>query len=197
MEFEFSKQPQDISSKSWVRSSLSHMVNVDQFMRKFSSTPFDNNYSQEENDIFQKWYLKKFEDIDKKNTSKLKTLLSKYRWFKISEFGEQADKDAWLLVQHADLDLKFQKQILIILTELYPISETNKSNYAYLYDRVKSIGEGKPQRYGTQGRCVGPGKWEPHEIENPSEVDKRRFEMGMVSMKEYKSWFIIICKKKD
>jgi hypothetical protein len=193
----FSKVPSDIENKDWVKSKLSHMVKMDQYMRNYLNIPYNNGYSEEEQKYFQKRFMHRFTLLDKENTSELKKLLNKYEWFNISDFDEQADKDAWLLVQHADLDLAFQKEVLLILTKLYPQNETNKSNYAYLYDRVKAIGEKKPQRYGTQGMCVGPGKWEPHAIEDASNVDKRRKEMGLVSMEEYKSWFKDICKSKD
>lgn len=197
MRQDFSKVPSDIENKDWVKSKLSHMVKMDQYMRNYLNIPYNNGYSEEEQKYFQNRFMHRFTLLDKENTSELKKLLKKYEWFNISDFDEQADKDAWLLVQHADLDLAFQKEVLLILTKLYPQNETNKSNYAYLYDRVKAIGEKKPQRYGTQGMCVGPGKWEPHTIEDASNVDKRRKEMGLVSMQKYKSWFKDICKSKD
>ena len=79
---------------------------------------------------------------------------------------------------------------------MYPLGETNKSNYAYLYDRLK-VAEGKLQLYGTQGKCVCPQKWEPFEIEDFINVDKRRNEMGMVLISVYKTWFKDICKESN
>jgi hypothetical protein len=194
MRDKFNKGPSNINDKAWVKLKIDHMVEMDQFMRKFTGTPHKNGYTEEEQKYFQEKFMPKFSLLDKENTAEMKKLLSVHDWFKISDFGERTDKRAWLLVQHADLDLSFQKEVLAVLTKLYQKGETNKSNYAYLYDRVKAIGEKTPQRYGTQGQCVGPGKWEPHEIEDSKNVDNRRKKMGMVSMKEYKSWFKNICK---
>jgi hypothetical protein len=194
MEKEFSKNIVAIKSNDWVKLKLSHMVKVDQYMRKFPNLLPDNGTSKSEKKYFKSQYLIRFTAIDKGNTKELKKLLKVYNWFKISEFGEQVDKNAWLLVQHADQDLRFQKNILKTLTSLYKIGETDKSNYAYLYDRVKSIGEGLPQKYGTQGKCIGVETWQPYKILNPINVDKRRKEMGMVSMAVYKIWFKDICK---
>jgi hypothetical protein len=194
MKSEFSQVPVDINNKNWVLQNLSHMVEVDQYMRNYTSTPYTQNYSVKEKAYFEAEFASRFESIDVDNTKELKKLLKVYRWFTISAFGMKADNEAWLLVQHADTNLKFQKSILKVLKELYPLSETNKSNYAYLYDRVKAIGEGQPQLYGTQGMCVGTGKWEPHEIEDSANVDKRRKEMEMVSMSVYKTGFKEICK---
>jgi hypothetical protein len=197
MKAEFSQRHADINDKSWVLQKLSHMVEVDQYMRNYTSTPYTQNYSEKEKTYFEAEFAPRFESIDVENTKELKKLLKVYRWFTISAFGLKADNEAWLLVQHADTNLKFQKSILKVLKQLYLLGETNKSNYAYLYDRVKAIGEGKLQLYGTQGKCVGPQKWEPHQIEDPENVDKRRKEMGMVSMSVYKTWFKDICKESD
>jgi len=49
---------------------------------------------------------------------------------------------AWLLVQHMDNDIEFQK---VFLSKLKP----NTQEFKYLTDRV-NVGEGKPQEYGTQ-----------------------------------------------
>jgi hypothetical protein len=51
-----------------------------------------------------------------------------------------------------------------------------------------------PQRYGTQGQCVGAGQWEPLPIEDEKNVDKRRKEVGLPTMAEYKQNFKEICK---
>lgn len=196
MNIAFNTIPVDTKNKVWVSSKLSHMVSTDQFMRSFTNTPYTNNYTAEEKMYFQKEFSSRFSNLDKANTVELKKLLAIYGWFRISEFGEQADKNAWLLVQHADLNPQFQKRILKVLGKLFPINKTNSGNYAYLYDRVKS-GEQKPQLYGTQGRCVDIGKWEPLEIEDAVNVDKRRKEMGLVSMAIYKTYFKDVCKKPE
>lgn len=117
-----------------------------------------------------------------------------YPWFTISEFGAVTDSNAWLIVQHADLDTAFQKQVLSKLKQLYPKGETNRHNYAYLDDR-DAVAEKRLQLYGTQGICVGPGKWEPHPIEDFSNVDKRRAEMELGTMAEYIAVFKDICKQ--
>lgn len=131
------------------------------------------------------------------NTTDLKELLKIYDWFKITEFGKKTDIQAWLIVQHADQDHEFQENILKILEQLYPVYETSPSNYAYLHDRVASSfndpSEMKPQRYGTQGHCAGPGQWEPWPLENQDKVDELRKSVGLGTMEEYKKMFKDIC----
>jgi hypothetical protein len=91
---------------------------------------------------------------------------------------------AWLLVQHADRDVAFQTEMLRILEPLVPARETAQSNYAYLHDRV-AVNSGRPQRYGTQGRCTAAGVWEPREVEQPEQLDERRAAVGLGPEADY------------
>lgn len=194
----FSKIPANINDKGWVKSNLSFMVEIDQYMRRYFNTPHTMGYSESETDHFRKQFSHRFSDMDKKNTDELKKLLEIYDWFSISEFGKEADNNAWLLVQHADLDHGFQKEVLQILGKLWKSGETNSRNYAYLFDRVAASFNAPekrvPQRYGTQGTCVGSGKWEPLEMEDPKSVDERRNEVGLEPLTDYIDKFKDICK---
>lgn len=193
----FSSQPADPKNKTWVQLKIDNMVQIDQYMRKFWDTPFINSYSADEKTEFNKQFSLKSSSVDSENTSDLKELLKIYNWFRISEFGAKTDNQAWLLVQHADQDHDFQESILKILETLWPLGETKPSNYAYLYDRVaSSFGDPSKriaQRYGTQGRCVGSGLWEPWPMENPEKVDEIRKSVGLGSIEEYKKVFKDIC----
>lgn len=194
---DFSKIEKNLKDIQWIQMKLDNMFKIDQYMRNYAATPFKNKYSKSEEAEFFKQFNPRFESIDMKNTSDLKELLEIYDWFKISVFGAKADNQAWLIVQHADKDIDFQKKMLIVLEKLWPLGETKPSNYAYLYDRVISsqmdMSKSAPQRYGTQGRCVGPGKWEPWPIEDETHVDDRRKSVGLGSMEEYKKMFLDIC----
>lgn len=121
--------------------------------------------------------------VDQFNTGQIKKILSRHRWVCISKFGVSADTNAWLLVQHADHDLKFQKTCLRTLEGLLKVKETNPQNYAYLYDRV-AVGESRPQRYGTQAKIEG--KVELYPFEGTAEaLEARRKELGLNSLKDY------------
>jgi hypothetical protein len=136
---------------------------------------------------------KPFEDLDRAHTHVLKLMLTRYRWFTIDTFGKEADQNAWLLVQHADLDPGFQSRMLTILEGL-PNGQTDPKNVAYLHDRVACGSIPCTQRYGTQGHCVGKGRWEPFPIEEPDRVDERRRSVGMESLAEYQKMFVDFCK---
>jgi CubicO group peptidase (beta-lactamase class C family) len=195
---EFNKLPIDINNSDWVKAKLKHMVDCDQIMRGLMNMPVELRMTDQEKVFFKKAYEQRFYLMDWQNTQDMKWLLNHIGWFKISKWGKLADNQAWLLVQHADQEPDFQKSVLKILTKLYKTNETSPSGYAYLWDRVASssydLSKRKPQRYGTQGHCVGPGRWEPHPIEDERNVDKRRREVGLTSFAEYKQGFEEICK---
>jgi hypothetical protein len=161
-----------IQDKDEIKKMLSEMVEQDQEIR--------NKLMQlgESPELFQR-----MEQLSKEHVQTLKHILSDYEWITISEFDQKADRNAWLLVQHADNDVDFQKEILQKLERLYPLGETSSQNFAYLYDRV-AHNENRPQRYGTQGHII-EGQWEPHEIEDFINLESRRTSMGMVSFQEY------------
>jgi hypothetical protein len=118
------------------------------------------------------------------NTAWLKGEIARDGWFTISRDGADADKAAWLMVQHSDHDPAFQKQVLGVLTGLKDQGETSPRNYAYLYDRL-AANEGRKQLYATQGRC-NAGQREPWpEVEDPANLEKRRAESGLPTLAAY------------
>jgi hypothetical protein len=129
---------------------------------------------------------------DLENTAWLKADLQANGWYRISSSGEAADSAAWLLVQHADRDRPFQAAVLKMLDELVETGETNRKNHGYLFDRVAAA-QGRPQRFATQGRCTGPGTWEPHETESPENVDQRRAALGLPPLADYKAKIASAC----
>lgn len=196
---QFAKIAEDLANKNWVVQKLQHMRDTDQMMRKLTSKMHDAGFSTEEKTYFSDALLNRFRLMDWENTEELKKLIKLFGWFRISEFGEQADRNAWLIVQHADHDPNFQKEILKTLESLYPQKETRPDHYAYLWDRVAASfyfsDQRKLQRFGTQGYCKGPGVWEPIPIENNgADVDTRRRELGLEPLADYIKRFIDICK---
>lgn len=190
----FQQQPAKPKDVEWVKKKLAHMVDVDQYLRRYTSTPTKQKFSQRETTLFWKLFGQRWAQIDKHNTSELKKLLKFHSpWLTISQFGKRTSGNAWLIVQHADRDRPFQKRILKILAKLYKKGECAPKRYAYLYDRVAALGDARPQRYGTQGRCVGKGRWAPFPIEDEQKVDVRRKEVGLSTLKAYKQRFTKMC----
>jgi hypothetical protein len=128
--------------------------------------------------------IKKLQDLDKKNTARLKKIIEQHGWPGYSHVGRDGANAAWLLVQHADHDRPFQKKCLTLMEGAAKKGEASKQNLAYLTDRVL-IGEGKKQRYGSQF-MQKDGDWVPQPIEDEANVDKRRADVGLPTLAEYK-----------
>ena len=125
-------------------------------------------------------------EVDQNNTERLKKIVDQYGWPTISLVGPRASQAAWLLVQHADLDLAFQKRCLESMEDIYHRlpKEINQKNIAYLTDRVL-VAENKKQIFGTQFYKNEAGEFIPRPIENESTLDERRSKVGLNPFKDY------------
>jgi hypothetical protein len=120
--------------------------------------------------------------IDSENTQWLKDIVDKHGWPTKSMVHDDGANAAWLLVQHADADVKFQRKCLDLMAAL-PKGEVFQTNFAYLTDRVL-LAEGKRQLYGTQF-TMADGKLQPSPLEDEANVDKLRADVGLPSLAEY------------
>jgi len=87
--------------------------------------------------------------IDIQNTEELKNIINRYGWPDNNLVGKKASHEAWLIAQHADHDLNFQKNCLKIINKKVKKNLVDKKDLAYLTDRIL-VNQGKPQLYGTQ-----------------------------------------------
>ncbi|MGW5689330.1 DUF6624 domain-containing protein [Nonomuraea sp. NPDC003754] len=123
-------------------------------------------------DLMEKW-----RSVDDDNTAYLKQVVDEYGWPGYDLVGEEGAQAAWLLAQHADHDLDFQRRCLALLQVAVDGGQAAPRNLAYLVDRVR-VGEGRPQVYGTQYYASG-GIFQPRPIEDPDRLDERRAEAGL------------------
>lgn len=124
--------------------------------------------------------------IDKRNTEWLKKVVARYGWPTISMVGKKASHGVWLLAQHADHDLRFQKKVMKLLKEIYKHDkkEIKPVNIAYLTDRIL-VHEKKSQIFGTQFiRKSGEGRFKSFPIKDKKNVNKRRKSYGLPSLEE-------------
>ena len=129
----------------------------------------------------------KISEIDRRNTTRLKEIVKQYGWPSKTLIGEDGAAIAFLLVQHADLNLDFQKECLILMEELALRNrqEVYLPGIAYLTDRIR-IADKKRQLYGSQV-FIYPQTKEIiiYPIEDPDNLEKRRSAYGLPLMKEY------------
>jgi len=121
------------------------------------------------------------EAIDKRTTKRMHDIVATYGWPGKSLVGEDGANAAWLLVQHGDKDLAFQKDVLAKMEPMLNTEDVSPIDYGYLWDRI-AVAEHRPQRYGTQFN----DKQEPQPIEDEAHVDERRASIGLPSMAEYR-----------
>ncbi len=106
-------------------------------------------------------------------------------WPKISVYGESTVNQYWLLVQHCDQNVLFQKEMLQKMKPLLDKKEALSKNYAYLEDRI-AVNEKKKQKYGTQVRYSPENKvWEPLPLLDPKKVNDYRKSIGLKTLKSY------------
>jgi hypothetical protein len=130
--------------------------------------------------------LARMQAIDAANTERMRGIVSRYGWPSPELVGRDGAEAAFLLVQHADL--AFQKEMLPLVEKAYRSGGLSGQSYALLLDRVR-VGEGKPQVYGTQAKRFE--EWNGQEpelepIEDEANVDKRRAEVGLPPLAEYR-----------
>lgn len=131
---------------------------------------------------------KEDDTLDFRNTERMKKIVADIGWPSASKVGEPISNMAWLLVQHADHDLSFQKQCLDMM-KCEPEGEVSIGDIAYLEDRVR-VNEGRPQLYGTQFFSdKKEDEMKPRPIEDIENLDKRRKEAGLESFGEYAKRF--------
>ena len=108
-------------------------------------------------------------NVDERHTARMKEIVKQHGWPTNSMVGSDGATAAWLLVQHADHDPKFQRHCLELMKKV-PAGEVSTVDLAYLTDRVL-VNEGKKQLYGTQfwmqngkpGPAPDRGRGEPRE----------------------------------
>lgn len=121
------------------------------------------------------------DSVDRKHTSRMKEFVAQIGWPTISKVGVEGSSAAWLLVQHADHDVEFQKQCLVLM-KLVSEGDIDRGNIAYLEDRVR-VNCHECQLYGTQFYEVD-GKSVLRETEDLERVDERRLQMGLGTLQE-------------
>lgn len=128
-------------------------------------------------------YHPKIREVHERNNARIKQIVEQHGWPGISLAGKEGAEAAWLIVQHAVLDTEFMEVCLPLLGEAVRNGEAEGVHFAYLQDRVL-IMSGRPQIYGTQHDVDENGTAFPLPIENPSEVDYLRMEMGLGTLAE-------------
>ncbi|HEV3445686.1 MAG TPA: DUF6624 domain-containing protein [Gemmataceae bacterium] len=171
-------------AKEGLRQELLKRTREDQDARKKLIELTSRRHAENDKTLSESAEFKSLRDIDRKNTAWLKMVVTAHGWPGKSAVGEDGAQAAWLLVQHADHDRDFQKQCLKLIQAAFKKGEVTGQQVAYLTDRVL-VADKRNQLYGTQFQ-VKDGEMVPFPIEDEANVDKRRKEIGLSALAEYK-----------
>lgn len=172
-----------------------------------SKIPFTENMKMELRNMYlldqnaQKYDLKKVERKEYSDSMEVefnklcaKNLIVVKEYFKtngfpgIKENGNISSLDFWLIVQHGDNDVAFQRKVVKAMKKELKHKNANARNYAYLYDRVQK-NQKKPQLYGTQMVWDSLGVHSPYKLKSPEKVNQLRKEMELEPIEDYKKSF--------
>jgi hypothetical protein len=171
-------------AKEGLRQELLKRTREDQDARKKLIELTSGRRGENDKTLAETAEFKSLRDIDRKNTAWLKMVVTAHGWPGKSAVGEDGAQAAWLLVQHADQDRDFQRQCLKLIQAAFKKGEVTGQQVAFLTDRVL-VADKRNQLYGTQFQ-VKDGALVPFPIEDEANVDKRRKEVGLSSLAEYK-----------
>jgi hypothetical protein len=124
--------------------------------------------------------------IDVKNTRRLQEIVAGHGWPSPDLVGQDGAGAAFILLQHASYDA--QKALFPLVEAGYRDGTVPGQSYALLLDSIL-VWEGKPQVYGSKARPVD--EWVDGEptfwpIDDEADVDRRRAEVGLSPLAEYR-----------
>jgi hypothetical protein len=130
----------------------------------------------------EQWFTKRDEpsyrvgqqQMDKQHAARLRKIIAEYGWPGKKLVGAEASHAAWLVAQHADIEL--QEQCLELMKSM-PENENDPRQAAYLTDKI-CVRHGQPQLYGTQ-YTKQDGELRLAEVEDPEGLDTRRHKIGL------------------
>lgn len=122
--------------------------------------------------------------IFRAHTDTLKRLFEQYGFVDARRFGKEASRHFWLLVQHADHDPAFQKEVLFTMGKAVARGLADPGQYAYLSDRVQ-VNAGEKQQYGTQLEYREDFWIVPKPTRDSITLNQRRLAIGLPAIEAY------------
>ncbi len=130
-------------------------------------------------------HLAQLDLVERDNAARLGSLLAACGWPRRSVEGVEAARRAWLVLQQRSDDLALQRQAVRQLELAALDGEASVMHLAAASDRLAAR-EGRPQRYGTQLRQIGPCSWDYYRLDDPARVDARRKRLGLPTLEDHK-----------
>ncbi len=127
-------------------------------------------------------YVPRMEAVHIRNAERLRELINLHGWPDERRVSRDGAEAAWLIVQHAIGNPKFQRECLLRLRQSAAEGGVPLWHAAYLEDRI-AMQEGRSQRYGTQW-LDDPvdGRVRPWKLADAERVNELRAEVGLGPM---------------
>lgn len=130
-----------------------------------------------------KGYHPRMREVHERNAARLRALIESHGWPTRTLVGDDGAEAAWLILQHAIGNPSLQRRGLALMCEAASREEIPRAQVAMLEDRIR-VNEGKGQRYGTQFDWDRDGRMSPLPIDDASNIDLRRSEVGLPPLAE-------------
>lgn len=128
---------------------------------------------------------KMFNKVDSANYFALRKIINSLGFPSWDCVGKSGANKFWLLVQHQDSHVEFQKEVLQLMEQLWLKGKVSAVDYAYLVDRVK-VNTGELQVFGTQFELnTDRSSYVPKPVIDPSNLNARREKLGLGSIEIY------------
>jgi len=119
------------------------------------------------------------------NEIRIKSVFDRYGFPGYDLVGKTGSNNFWLIAQHCDKNVPFQKKVLKKMKAKLPSGNADPKNFAFLTDRVL-INTGQKQSYGTQltyntDSCQAI----PKPLKDSLNVNRRRAEIGLEPIEDY------------
>jgi hypothetical protein len=131
---------------------------------------------------------------DTDRTDRLREIVDEHGWPTFDLVGKEGTTAAWVIAQHTDFDVDFQKEAFELMEAAVADDQADASELAYLEDRI-AVNTGQPQRYGTQVRCAGGQAHPATPLVDPDGVDDLRAGVGLDPLDTYLTEFAKGCSE--
>ncbi|WP_373552629.1 DUF6624 domain-containing protein [Haliscomenobacter sp.] len=132
-----------------------------------------------------KWAVKMYNKVDSANYFVLRKIINTFGFPAWDCVGKSGANKFWLLVQHQDSQVEFQKEVLQLMEQKWLKGKVSAVDYAYLVDRVK-VNTRELQVYGTQFDLNAErSSFTPKPVVDPANLNARREKMGLGTIESY------------
>jgi|688.fasta_scaffold83466_3 hypothetical protein len=153
---------------------------VDQHIRKVI---YELEVSEQLADTVMKKVWKALGPIDSLNTERLLRFIATYGYPDIDMVGLEANKAAWLIIQHSDLEP--QEALVPLLKASCERGQTPLRYYAYVFDRLINNRGSSYVKYGCSYRLESDGiLW--LRAQDPSCINYYREQVGLPPLNEFR-----------